>query len=100
MNPYKSEESPRVPVRRFRCRPGVLFAVELDGVTIIEPGAGTSLRLGYPDAAVWDLLCRGYAFDTVAGMLGHIAAMRRDEAARAARETICQLLDQGFLEET
>ncbi len=62
----------------YRPEPGVRWAVEVDGILLLD-GAGTVERLNYPDAALWDLLSRGYRHEKLVELMTYITSL--DEAA-------------------
>lgn len=42
----------------LHCRQDICWTVENDGLLLIDRAAGTVMRMGYPDAALWDLMSR------------------------------------------
>ena len=82
----------------YRLGPGVRWVVERFAVTVTD-GRRTVLTLHYPEAAIWDLLSRGYAFDAVVDLIRHIAAMPAEQAAPLVRTTIDAWRAAGLLEE-
>jgi hypothetical protein len=59
---------------------------------ILTDGKGHVRTLRYPEAAVWDLFCRGYAFDKVVALTKHIAGLEpagAEQLVRTCIETWC-----------
>ena len=81
----------------YRVRSAVRWSVGRVTVTLAD-GTGKVRTLGYPEAAVWDLVSRGYRFPKVVSMMTHIASL--DETA--TRALVCSTLEDwaesGFLE--
>ena len=82
----------------YHLAPGVGWSVGRVNVTLSD-GRGQVRALGYPEAAVWDLVSRGYAFDRVVKMIGHIASIEETAADALVRSAIASWRDAGFLEE-
>lgn len=82
----------------FHVAPGVGWSVGRVNLTLTD-GRGQVCALEYPEAAVWDLLSRGYAFEKVVQMLGHIAAMEPADASALVRTAIDRWQHAGLLEE-
>lgn len=78
--------------------PGVRWSVGRTNLTVTD-GRGSVRVLGYPEAAVWDLCSRGYAFDAVVDLMQHIGAMPRGDAAALVRRTLAGWRAAGLLEE-
>jgi hypothetical protein len=73
----------------YRPAPGVRWAVEEDGI-LLDDGAGCIAKVGYPDAAVWDFMVRGYRYGQLVELMTHIAGL--DEAA--AGELVGECLER------
>lgn len=60
---------------RWRHAPHMAWVVEVDGVVLMDNLTGALHRLGYPDAAVWDLVGREPTVSGLAIKIGPIAAL-------------------------
>ena len=80
----------------YRKATGVSWAVEADEL-ILSNGQGTVRRLGYPKAAVWDLISRGYPFDKVVTMMTFIAAVDADQARALVVTSLAEWVRAGYL---
>lgn len=82
---------------RYRIRDGVRWGV--GGVTVALTCAGSGVRvLRYPEAAVWDLLSRGYPVAKVASLTEHIASLDSVAADALVRSCLEEWADRGFVE--
>lgn len=81
----------------YRLCPDVRWVV--DRFTVRLTGANdASLTLHYPEAAVWDLLSRGYPFAKVVSMITHIAGLDQSAADVLVRRAIGDWARSGFVE--
>jgi hypothetical protein len=80
----------------FRIAPGVGWSVGRANLTLTD-GRGHVRTLGYPEAAVWDLLCRGYAFEKVVSLTTHIAGLDDAQAKLLVRRSIESWRQDGLL---
>jgi len=85
-------------VSTYRVAEGVYWTVGRTALTIVDP-AGVVSTIGYPDAAVWDFVSRGYDPGEVAGLLAAVAAIERAEAAALVRSAISRWMAGGLLEQ-
>jgi len=83
----------------WRVAPGVWWAVETDGIVLGGPGAGSARALAYPEAAVWDLLSRGYRMEKVASMMEGIASLPPAAAKRIVAACLRTWVGAGVLVE-
>jgi hypothetical protein len=67
----------------LRCAPDVSWRAESDGIRVLAPDRALTLKLGYPEAALWDMITRGVAGQRAITMMLHIGGFG-DEAAAAA----------------
>lgn len=82
---------------KYRLSPGVRWVVERFTVTLTD-GQGQVRSLAYPEAAIWDLLSRGYTFDKVVPMIAHIAARDAATAEALVRTTLQDWVGAGLIE--
>ena len=88
-------DAPRVT--EYRLRPGVRWVVERSALTLTD-GQGRLLRVDYPEAAIWDLLSRGYSFAKVVVMTSHIAAVGVEVAEALVHGALERWAAGGFIE--
>jgi hypothetical protein len=81
-----------------RVAEGVHWTVGRAAVTIVDP-AGVASTIGYPDAAVWDFVSRGYGPGEVAGLVAAVAAIERADAEELVRSSIARWMAGGLLEQ-
>jgi hypothetical protein len=84
-------------MNRFRVAEPVRWAVEAAGVVLVNDATGAVITLGYPQAAVWDLLTRGDSGAKIGAKLCAIAALEPAAARALVRETAAALREAGFL---
>lgn len=92
----KSAPGPR-PVASYRCHPEVAWAVESVGLTLIRRDTGRRLALGYPEAALWELLSREVPLPRLTGMMAAIAGLELQAARAWVTETIGRWVQGGWL---
>jgi hypothetical protein len=87
----------RPPVHNLRPAAHIHWAVEIDGVVILNEEDGSSVKLAYPQAAIWDFITRGESMEQITGKIAVIAAMAPAAAERLVTRTRAELLQRGFL---
>ena len=70
-----------------------------DGVVVLDSRAGTALRLGYPEALVWDMAGRGRSPREITDALGAALALPPPSARRRVLEMLEQWTRAGLLVE-
>lgn len=81
----------------YRVAPGVHWVVGRATLTVTGAN-GTAVTLGYPDAAVWDFVSRGYAVRDVERLIAPLAALEPAAAAAVVRTAIGKWIESGFLQ--
>lgn len=66
-------------MRIVKVAPGVEWSVEKYGLLLRLP-CGQFEQIGYPEAAIWDLLVRNYSSEKVIELAAHIAGLDLDAA--------------------
>jgi hypothetical protein len=84
-------------MNRFAVAEKVRWAVEAAGVVLVNDATGVAITLGYPQAAVWDLLTRGESGARIGAKMCAIAALEPPDACALVRETAAALREAGFL---
>ena len=72
-----------VPLSRsmFRCAPDVVWSAEPDGIRLVSSTRPVTVKLSYPEAALWDFVVRGVNEARITVMIRHIGGMADDAAA-------------------
>ena len=86
---------PFVASTTYRLRPEVTWTVETQDI-LVRAGKGSTHRVPYPEAALWDLISRGYRLDKVVPMMGHIASLEAETARQLVLDTLEQWTACGF----
>ncbi len=81
----------------YRAAPAVAWVVQTAGLELFRDPGSPVVRLGYPEAAVWDLAVRGASLERITTDLAVIASLHRDGARDLAVRTIDSLCASGFL---
>ena len=80
----------------IRAAHGVRWVVGRVSLTVLD-AAGTSTRLSYPEAAIWDLISRGRTPAEAAARLVSIASVETHAAEDAVRRAIEDWLASGLI---
>jgi hypothetical protein len=81
----------------YQCASSTKWAVEIHGIILINEKTGNVCSLGYPQAAIWDLISRGYADEQFVNMVCAITSLQTSEAQRLIVENLENWLAAGFL---
>ena len=79
----------------YRVAEQVRWAVEAGGVVVIDR-QGEAVTLGYPRAAIWDLLTRGESDERICAKMCAIASLEPEAAQALVRETVAALREAGL----
>jgi hypothetical protein len=71
--------------------------VEQDQVLLVDTRTGAVRPLGYPQAAIWDLIVRDSSWRGIVCKMGAIASLDAEAAERLVREAVDSWLEAGFL---
>jgi hypothetical protein len=82
----------------YKLGSGVRWAVERFGIVLTDSG-GRVHTLAYPEAAIWDLFSRGYAFEKTVSMMSHIAELDAAAADALVRGAVDGWVAGGLLEQ-
>jgi hypothetical protein len=82
---------------RFRPGEAIRWAVEIDGIVLLNELTGKSIKLTYPQAALWDFISRGDSPNHIPRKLALVASLELAAAERLAEEAIAGLVRDGFL---
>lgn len=83
----------------YQCLPQIAWSVERDGILLINRNTGKVRFLPYPQASIWDLISRGYAFDRTVRMVSAIAAMKHHDGEEFILKSLKEWSREGFLTE-
>lgn len=81
----------------YSCHPKVTWVVETHGLLLIHHALDKSLRLEYPEAAVWDFVSQGYEYSRMVYLVAKIASIEREECDSIIRNCLEKLIAQNFL---
>jgi hypothetical protein len=81
----------------YRCAPFTKWAVELDGILVINKESGATNFLKYPQAAIWDLLTREYSYEHIVDMVSAITSLQEDEVNTLIAACLAEWAQTGFL---
>lgn len=84
--------------RAYRAAAGVSWVVQDRGVEVLDEAARRSQRLGYPEAAVWELLLRGHDVPAAAEMLRWVLDVPPEEARELVERCLGEWTRAGWLE--
>ena len=90
-------ETSLAPDATYRPADGIAWAVEAAGVLVIDRWGGRRLELGYPQAAIWDLLARGRTIRKTIDMARFILDIHIEDVAALRREEVSTWLEQGWM---
>ena len=76
---------------------GVYWIVGRTALMLVD-GNGSATRLGYPDAAVWDLLSRGCSPGDASRLVAFIASLGIPAAERLVQSDVEAWVAAGLLE--
>jgi hypothetical protein len=82
----------------YRVAEQVRWAVETAGVVLINNANGAATTLGYPEAAIWDLITRGDPGERIAAKLCVIAGLDPAAAHQLVLDTVAAWRKAGFLD--
>jgi hypothetical protein len=87
-------------MHRFRPAESIQWAVEIDGVVLIDSRSGRTVKLAYPQAALWDFMVRGDSLDQMTRKMALVASIDSDRSEIWVEQTIAELVRDGFIEKT
>jgi hypothetical protein len=85
-------------VPEFRPRGTVRWTVESAGVQLFDSATGAVCTLGYPEAAVWDLMVRGRSRPAIVSLMRPIASLDPRHAESLVSGLLIEWCARGFLE--
>ena len=71
--------------------------MKLHGILLVNEGTGITCSLGYPQAAIWDVITRGYAYEQAVQMLTAITSLHVEEVKKLLFESLAAWVNAGFL---
>jgi hypothetical protein len=84
---------------RWRSAPGVWWAVEADGVAVVQPAARQARHLTGREAVAWDLAARGADYKRWVRSFDVATGLSEGEAAAALRGMLEAWAESGLVEE-
>jgi len=88
----------RQKAKTYRAAPGVCWAAQGNGILIIDEVARHSELLAYPDAAVWDMACRGHGIASIMAGIRWIMGDDWIQDCGAISESLDRWVRDGLLE--
>jgi hypothetical protein len=82
---------------KYGCAPNVVWSIERRGVRLLNTASRASQMISYPQAAIWDLVCRNVP--RIPEKMAAIAGLPPAEADSLVSEALEQWVRDGFLEE-
>lgn len=81
---------------RYHTADDVRWCVNRASVTVVARDAARTLE--YPQAAIWDLVSRGYATERVIELTSYIIASDKTDAERLVRDALQAWVGDGLIE--
>ncbi len=82
----------------YTCAKEIKWAVETDGIIIIQPSLNRAIKLVYPEAALWDLLSRRLSLEQIIEMIAAISGKDRDESEKWVSGTCNTWMKTGLIQ--
>ena len=79
--------------------PHITWTIESQGICLMDTRSGNSSYLAYPEAALWDLLMRGYAHPEILEMLSAITSVKKERTTVFIQDCITEWLETGYLKQ-
>lgn len=80
------------------CAPHIVWAVETNGIVLIDQKNGKDAFLAYPEAIVWDMLSRRRPVEKIEQLLESGADLKDKSARRFLESVLSDWLKNGWLE--
>ncbi len=97
MNLCKKSGKKQTGMMSLTTLPGIRWTVDQSGIVLINENSGESCFAGYPEAALWDLMQRGYSFAKIVELFSSIIMENEAIAEEIAAVTFRRWIEQGFL---
>jgi hypothetical protein len=75
----------------------VKWSVEVRGIVLLNEATGVVRSLEYPQAAIWDLITRGYSFEKTKRLVSAITSLGPEAARELIVASLERWTDDGFL---
>jgi hypothetical protein len=85
-------------IQSYTCTREIQWAVETDGIMLIQPSLNRAIKLGYPEAALWDLLSRCLPQERIIVMIATISGKDRYESEEWVSGTCNTWLKTGLIQ--
>jgi hypothetical protein len=90
-------DSEKIISETYQCAPHIKWAVDTQGIMLMNQDTAEVHRLANPQAAVWDLITREYPYPKTVGMLAAIAALDETAAEHLLMESLQAWTEAGIL---
>ena len=84
----------------YQCAPHTKWAVDIRGILLMNEESGTVCLLLYPQAAIWDVISRGYSYAQTVRMVCAITSLQADEVEKLLVKSLEAWTRAGFLIKT
>lgn len=81
-----------------RPAPGITWSVEQRGALVFDRSRTAPTWIGYPEAAIWDLLTRGTPWTQLVAVFATVAGVTADDAEKQAGAACRAWVESGLLE--
>ncbi|MBN2103541.1 hypothetical protein JW835_05815 [bacterium] len=82
---------------RYQLNPDFSYCVDIRDIKLISRRDNTRICLPYPQAAVFDLLLKGYSQQAMERMMAKIALVTESHAAGLIRDTLDDLMEKKVI---
>ena len=89
--------SERSEAKTYRASRGVCWLSQGNGILIIDEVARRSYLLAYPEAAIWDMICRGHCVASIKAGLRWIMGDEFIPDSGIVRENLSRWVREGLL---
>lgn len=86
------------PLQKLTCAAHAAWAVEHDGILLIDQKKGVAQYIGYPEAMIWDMLVRGRGLDCIQASISAVLALSNEKAGCFLANTVENWKKYGWLE--
>ena len=81
----------------YKCSEQLHYVVEYSSIILVDTRRGHTLTLEYPEAAIWDFLCRGYELSRINRLLTYICHITATHADSIIKDFLSLLIENDFL---
>ncbi|MBN2215683.1 MAG: hypothetical protein JW723_15750 [Bacteroidales bacterium] len=82
----------------YKLNSGYSYCVDMFDIKLINMKARKQITLRYPDAAVYALMLKGYAYTDMVRMMAEIALVTKSHAEKLVNDTMNMLQEYNVIE--